>query len=232
MIFGKPGSGASTLSLGDVNGDSIGDVVLGSPGAEFEGSKIGSVFVVFGKNETFRPNLDLAELNGDNGFVIFGETLNSNTGSSVDAHGDFNGDNIKDILIGASKISSNGINESGKAYLIYGRPSEIGNRYLNLSELTDSIGFSILGDTQDEHLGASAVSGADMNGDGFDEIVVGTVPDSLGAVGRSFLVYGRPSYESPVLPTVPPTESTPETTPGSCVKKLSRHFRKSKLPNR
>ena len=50
---------------------------------------------------TFPAIFDLTSLDGTNGFNIVGITLGDGTGSSVSTAGDFNGDGIADLLIGA-----------------------------------------------------------------------------------------------------------------------------------
>jgi hypothetical protein len=51
-------------------------------------------YVVFGKRSNFAPTLDLATLNGASGFKITGVTVGDDTGASVSAAGDVNGDGL------------------------------------------------------------------------------------------------------------------------------------------
>ena len=50
---------------------------------------------------SFPAVLMLSDLNGVNGFKISGEVVDSQSGASVASAGDFNGDGLADLLIGA-----------------------------------------------------------------------------------------------------------------------------------
>ncbi len=78
-------SGASVASAGDVNGDGFDDLVIGAEDAGRNGS--GASYVVFGKAGGFAANLNLAALNGSNGFQLSGEAALDRTGQSVASAG-------------------------------------------------------------------------------------------------------------------------------------------------
>ena len=64
--------------LGDLSGDGFADLIVGAPGA---GNSVGASYVVFGKAKGFAANLDLATLNGTNGFKLSGVAANDQSGS-------------------------------------------------------------------------------------------------------------------------------------------------------
>jgi hypothetical protein len=66
-------SGFSVSGAGDINGDNIGDLIVGAPGAEPSGSESGRSYVVFGHNGTWSATLALTSLDGTNGFKLDGE---------------------------------------------------------------------------------------------------------------------------------------------------------------
>jgi FG-GAP repeat protein len=114
-------SGWSVSAAGDVNGDGIGDVVIGAPYSSYAGSAGGAAYVIFGKTGGFQ-NLSLAGgLTGANGFqaVAPGATQ---AGFSVSA-GDVNGDGAADVVIGGRLASPNGVANAGVTYLLYGQPA-------------------------------------------------------------------------------------------------------------
>ena len=53
------------------------------------------------KNGQFPEIMKLADLNGQNGFKLDGENNGDNSGYSVSAAGDINGDGQADLIIGA-----------------------------------------------------------------------------------------------------------------------------------
>ncbi len=102
VIRGDNFSGRSVSDAGDVNGDGISDLIIGSPGSDVNGSEFaGQSYVVFGGQDFSGGTFDLAALDGRNGFVINGINADDGSGSSVSSAGDVNGDGIDDIIIGA-----------------------------------------------------------------------------------------------------------------------------------
>ena len=181
-------SGYSVSGIGDVNGDGFDDVVIGSPGADSNGDLSGTSYVVFGKASGFAATFSLAGLNGTQGFKIKGETADDGCGTSVSAAGDVNGDGYADLIVGAHRAGANG-NESGASYVVFGKatgfPSEV-----NLSLLDGTAGFKIVGEAAFNFSGGLVSSAGDVNGDGFDDILVGAT-GANSAFGATYIIFGR-----------------------------------------
>ena len=111
-LRGKPSFSVSTA--GDINGDNITDLVLGAPNANLNN---GTAYVIFGSRGEFVSPFNLANLNGNNGFMVPGIAPSGLLGFSVSTAGDINGDNITDLVLGA--LNANGGN--GTAYVIFGQ---------------------------------------------------------------------------------------------------------------
>jgi hypothetical protein len=115
-------SGPSVSAAGDVNGDGIADVIIGAREADPNGIiEAGQSYVVFGRTTGFPSALNLSELDGSNGFVINGIAEGDDSGRSVSAAGDVNGDGIADVIIGASAADPNGVDKAGQSYVVFGR---------------------------------------------------------------------------------------------------------------
>ena len=84
-------------------------------------SDAGETYVVFGTSGGFDANLELANLNGDNGFTVNGVNAGDMSGASVSGVGDINGDGYDDLLIGAREADPNGNEQAGEVYAIYGQ---------------------------------------------------------------------------------------------------------------
>ena len=113
-ILGRRVSGA-----GDVNGDGLDDVIIGAFGADPNGDKSGAAYVVFGSTELFPAHLNVASLDGSNGFKLSGIAAGDETGRRVSRGGDVNGDGVDDLLISAHRANPNG-EDSGEVYVVFG----------------------------------------------------------------------------------------------------------------
>ncbi|MES1021308.1 hypothetical protein ABN584_00220 [Gloeocapsa sp. BRSZ] len=190
-IAAGDGLGFSVSSAGDVNGDGFADIFIGAPGA----SAAGQGYVVFGKSGRFSASLNLAALNGNNGFTINGV---AGVGAVSNA-GDINGDGFADLLIGAPGADANSQNNAGQSYVVFGKASGFGAS-LNLATLNGNNGFTINGTKEFAQSGAEVSSAGDINGDGFDDLIIGTsVSSYLGGstpfngIGESYVIFGKAS---------------------------------------
>ena len=184
--------GSSVSNAGDVNGDGFSDVIVDTVS--------GSSYVVFGKASGFDASMSLSALNGRNGFRLDGVTADDFSGSSISNAGDVNGDGFDDVIIGAAGADPNG-NYSGSSYVVFGNATGF-NGELELSDLDGSNGFRLDGVTADDFSGSSVSNAGDVNGDGFDDVIIGAVgadPNGNYSAGSSYVVFGRASGFEAVL---------------------------------
>ena len=180
----------STSGAGDVNGDGFDDVIIGAPHADWNGISSGSSYVVFGRASGFDAVMNLSDLDGSNGFRLDGEAAFDYSGFSVSSAGDVNGDGFDDVIIGAPHTDWNGSN-SGSSYVVFGKASGF-ESVMRMSDLDSSNGFRLDGASVNGKWGESgqSVSGAgDVNGDGFDDLIIG----SPGA-RSSYVIFGRSDF--------------------------------------
>jgi FG-GAP repeat len=175
-------AGTSVAGTGDVNGDGIDDVTIGARGANPNGTGSGRAYVVFGTDEGFPAELELADLlaanggDGTQGFVLNGVADSDQAGQTVAGMGDINGDGIDDVLLNAPFADPNGTS-SGQVYVVFGTdtgfPAE-----LELSDLLaanggdGTQGFALNGAAFDQ-AGYSIAWARDINDDGIDDILIG-----------------------------------------------------------
>ncbi len=168
--------GTAVGSAGDVNGDGFGDVVAGAPLFDvIPAANEGNATVYLGMAGILAdiPDWNVQPHKTNNEFAI-----------QVDMAGDVNGDGYTDIIIGSPWFNT-GITEMGRVLIYYG--SQEGPAQ------TES--WVAWGTQEEEDFGYSVSHAGDVNGDGYDDIIIGSrlfdnpEPDE----GRVFLFLGSPT---------------------------------------
>ncbi|HYE45127.1 MAG TPA: hypothetical protein VEA44_05065 [Caulobacter sp.] len=183
-------AGYRVAGAGDLNGDGLADLVIGAFLADPNGADSGASYVVFGSDAGFAANLDLSALTGSNGFRISGAAAGDNSGFTVASAGDFNGDGIDDLIVGAWRADANG-GDSGASYVVFGDDAGFAAN-LELSSLDGTNGFRIRGAAAGDRSGWAVASAGDVNGDGFADLIIGApYADPHGAnSGTAYVVFG------------------------------------------
>ncbi len=192
--------GESVNDAGDVNGDGFDDLIIGAIGADPNGKSSGSSYVVFGKASGFDATLNVSTLNGSNGFRLDGEAEIDFSGNPVSSAGDINGDGFDDVIVSAFRNDANG-GDSGSSYIVFGRASGF-DAALDLSSLDGSNGFRLNGAAAGNFLGSSVSNVGDINGDGFDDVSIGsnyTDPQTGQTSFVSYTVFGKASGFNAVM---------------------------------
>jgi hypothetical protein len=182
-------SGRSVSAAGDVNGDGLGDLIVGAYGSDPNGNLSGASYVVFGKAGGFAANVDLSGLNGANGFRLSGAAAGDQSGRPVSGAGDVNGDGFGDLIVGSAHADPNG-SDSGASYVVFGKAGGFAAD-VDLS-LSGASGFKLSGGAAGDRSGASVSAAGDVNGDGFGDLIVGAFgADPNGSTsGSSYVVFG------------------------------------------
>ena len=164
-------AGLSVAAAGDINGDGYEDLIIGAPGRDVgNDSNVGAAYVIFG--QLVHTNIDLANLTAEQGFIIEGADPEDTFGDAVASAGDINGDGYDDLIIGAYDAEYDASSE-GQAYIIYGRTVTADTPTLNVGTMTEADGFSLVGVSAGDFAGAAVSSAGDVNGDGFDDLMIG-----------------------------------------------------------
>lgn len=180
-------AGQSVSNAGDFNGDGFDDILLGAPGLASSGTS----YLIFGTDQGFDQNLSLSNLNGSNGFALSGGRAGDEVGASVSGAGDINGDGLDDLIVAAP----DGNDTAGITYVVFGTDTDP-NRSLDLDSLDGTNGFTIFGEATNDFLGRSVSEIGDFNGDGFDDLIIGSVigPNSRersSYPGESHVIFGQ-----------------------------------------
>jgi hypothetical protein len=172
---------------GDINGDGYDDVLIGTEGP------VSNAYVVFGGAAGVNLRLDL--LNGTNGFLLtVADPANGvRLGSALSNAGDVNGDGFDDIIVGAKLTDAHGEAEAGVSYVVFGKAGGFGS-VINVDELDGTNGFRIEGAQEGDHLGIAVSNAGDVNGDGYDDLLVGTESG-----GNTYLLFGSGTGFAPTI---------------------------------
>ena len=194
--------GVSVSGAGDVNGDGIDDLIVGARSADPNGnSAAGSTYVLFGRTGGFASVIDVSTLNGTTGFRLDGVVALDQSGGSVSNAGDVNGDGFGDLIVGASNADPNGNMTAGSSYVVFGRSGGLAS-VISLSTLDGTTGFRLDGVAAGDYSGLSVSHAGDVNGDGFDDLMVGARsadPNGNSSAGSTYIVFGRAGGFAPVL---------------------------------
>lgn len=175
QVRGAPGShfGTSASSAGDVNGDGYADIIIGAPDFGTPGlDSAGEALLWFGSPLGPGATPDWAFRGTEPGMTV---------GYRVAAAGDVNGDGYADILVTAPQQNVNA-GERGWVYLFYGSST-------GPSMLPD---WTFTGAAEGAGYDTQVAGAADLNRDGYDDIVIGAGFDEVHRVneGRVYVFLG------------------------------------------
>ena len=177
--------GFSVSGAGDLNADGFEDVIVGAPGYGGVSAPPSRAIVFLGPDANsviplFQPIPDTG----------------AHFGISVSGAGDVNGDGFDDAIVGASSAHPWGINTAGEAFLYFG------------PDLDSMITLTEPSPEEDAIFGVSVSGAGDVNGDGFDDVIVGAGyadPGGILRAGEAFVFLG-PALDSVILMTEPTPE--------------------------
>lgn len=164
--------GSSIACAGDVNGDGYSDILLGEEYYDNGQFNEGGVLVYQGsKDGIVGDPISTMESNQGDGWF----------GTAVSSAGDVNGDGYSDIVIGCYTYD-NGQKDEGHVFIYHGGADGVGTK--------DAL--TVSNNKSNAQMGMSVASAGDVNGDGYDDVIVGAPFYDLGeaAEGVAFVYNG------------------------------------------
>ena len=184
--------------VGDVNGDGYDDLVIGGDMTTTDDNSTnqrGLTYLVYGQQDGWT---DISLNDNTSGQVV---TMRGDTwdwaGYSVSAAGDINGDGYADFLVGAprstdryyssGKYYDDTSDRDGTVYLVLGNGDDWNDFYLSSGQQVIEIAGTSGGDQQ---AGQYVSSVGDVNGDGYDDLIVSQLRSSSSSYWNAYLIFG------------------------------------------
>jgi hypothetical protein len=170
--------GWSAAALGDMNNDNRDDFIITA-------TIINTAYVIFGQKRYLLSQLILSQMTSRQGYKIVGSSGDRFFGMSVSSAGDFNGDGYRDIVISALKVGSS------SQSCIYVLLSSITKTDIYLDRMSNDSYYRI-SSSRTAYYGLSVAGVEDLNGDGFDDVAMGSsTVESGSVVEKTAVIYGR-----------------------------------------
>ena len=181
------------VAAGDINGDTIDDLIIGANYADTAGGEdAGETYVIYG-GPSLPSTIDLDFASAD--LTVYGDDAEDHSGHAV-AAADINGDTTEDIIIGAKYADPGGRSRAGKTYVIYGSPSLPSTIDLD----STNADLTVYGDDADDESGTSVAAG-DIDGDTTDDLIIGAYgasPAGGSGAGETYVIYGGPGLPATI----------------------------------
>jgi len=173
--------GQAVAGPGDLDGDGIPDLVVGTPGDNDGGTSRGALWVLFlNQDGSVRVEQKISDLAGN---FTAGLSDNDQFGGAVAVVGDLDGDGIPDLLAGSANDSDGG-SQRGAVYVLFMNRDGTVRAQQKISSLAGNFTDSLI---DGEHFGSAVAGAGDIDGDGIPDLAVGASGDADGGTARGAL---------------------------------------------
>ncbi len=155
--------GTALANIGDLNNDGVNDLAVGATGDDDKGSGSGAVWILFlNNNGTVKSH---QKISGNQGGLSTQPQSQDFFGTSIAVLGDFDGDDIEDIVVGARRAA-----QTGSVWVLFLN----NNGTVKSEQIINTIEGNFQGQLQyQDEFGCALANIGDINGDNIVDIAVG-----------------------------------------------------------
>ena len=165
-IFGSDFFGTSVANIGDLDGNGISDLLVGSNSASGGGNVRGVANIIFlNMGGSISSTVEINS-STDNGPII---SDGDQFGGSVTSIGDLDGDGVQDLAVGAGGNDDSGDDNKGAIHIMFMNTDGSVDSTVEINSSTLNGPTLLAGDL----FGSSIANLGDLDGDGVQDLVVG-----------------------------------------------------------
>ncbi|MFK7927789.1 MAG: MopE-related protein [Myxococcota bacterium] len=160
------GRSEGAISGGDFDGDGNDDLLMGAYYADTSYGPTGAAYLLYGDGNMPTGEGDLNDL-----VTIEGTASYDYTGHGLGSVGDLNGDGYEDLGVGCYFC-----NNGGSLYIFMGSSTQM------VTTDQESADVTIINSNSSSYLARNSPTGGDFDGDGIDDLAIGSYRDSAGSL--------------------------------------------------
>jgi hypothetical protein len=174
--------GVNAAGVGDANNDGFDDFLIS---AHKNPGRI--IYLIFGRSsDKWHKNVPIEDAANITFLISTENSHGGYAGRYLSGLGDVNNDGLDDFAFGAYNDNEGGTH-AGQVFLYFGRNANQWPSTPTTVYASDYANASFLGGISDENAGFSVSGAGDINGDGYDDILIG----ATGSKAKACVIFGR-----------------------------------------